>query len=118
MPFYNSVSRAIGAANSALSQLYGYNYYQDPSTQSNVYVRNNARQTITPAHDDLKYAVANARWEGVRASDARDANRGADYLGSATWSLSDRPNHGYRADVRAAVDQIRTAINFLYRAQY
>ena len=118
MPFYNSVSRAIGAANSALGQLYSYRYNQDAASQPNRDIRNQARQTITYAHDDLQSAVYNAGWEGVRGSDRRDASRAANILGDATWSLSDRPASGYRANVYAAVDQIRSALSFLYRAQY
>ncbi|MBC7460187.1 MAG: hypothetical protein H7287_02380 [Thermoleophilia bacterium] len=118
MPFYNSVRRAIGAANAALGQLRSYRYNYDASTQPNRDIRNQARQTITYAHDDLQRAVYNASWEGVRGSARRDASRGVELLGQATWALSDRPASGQRADVYRGVDQIRTALSYLYRAQY
>lgn len=117
MSFYYSVSRAITASNTALSQLYSYNSYQDPSTQPNVQIRQNARDQLKPAWTDLDNAVANSRYEGIRRSDVNEAARGARFISAAHENLRDLIGY-HRANVSQAVSQIRSALNALYNAQY
>ena len=118
MAFNYAVSDAIGRAQRAQSILYRYDHYQHPESPRNDRVRNEARMTIDPSYRQLKHAVSQARWEGIPRHNAMQADRAAELIGRATWSLSHRPRSGRPANVRAAEHQIREAINLLYRARW
>jgi len=120
MSFYGAVNDAIGRANSAAQQLYGYNNYADPRSQPNGQIRNNARLTIDPAYQSLQYESRNAYWQGVPRRDVNQALQASELIRQATYDLSDRPvdNPNQPANVPLAQQHIQYAIQLLNQARY
>jgi len=120
MSFYGAVNDAIGRANSAASQLYGYNNYADPRSQPNAQIRNQARLTIDPTYYNIQGESRNAYWEGVPRRNVNQALQASELIREATYDLSDHPvdNPGQPANVPLAQSHIQQAINMLQNARW